>query len=263
MEVVMRRTLAALVLIGFVPPSIADELLGPVNIKDKTPFSLGAAIIYKDKPYRSYDNDEKVQLAPLILFEGERFYFRGNNFGWKFINQDDFELSVRAELRNDGYESSDSPVLVGMDDRDPTLDGGMAMTWRPGGGAFSLDLTAVGDLTDEYDGYEVRAGAGYVTSVGPWALRLGAHAVFQSEDLVDYYYGVRASEALPGRPAYSADEETNFRLQAITAYTFAESAWTLYVGGRYEFLGDEISDSPIVGDDKQWMGMVGFTYTFQ
>jgi outer membrane protein len=263
MEVVMRRTLIALVLVGFVPIAIADELLGPVNIKDKTPFSLGAAIVYKDKPYRSYDNDEKWQPAPLILFEGERFYFRGNSFGWKFINQDDFEFSVRAEVRGDGYESSDSPVLTGMDDRDPTLDGGVAVRWRPGGGAFSLDLTAVGDLTDEYDGYEVRAGAGYVTSVGPWALRLGAHVVFQNEDLVDYYYGVRASEARPGRPTYIADEETNFRLQAITAYTFGESAWTLYVGGRYEFLGDEISDSPIVGDDTQWMGMAGFTYTFK
>ena len=109
----------------------ADELLAPPSTGAKIPFSLGAAVIYKEKPYRNYDDDEKVQLAPLIVYQGERFFFRGTNFGWMFVNRPNIEFAILGEIRNDGYDSGDANILQGMDDRDPTLDGGARFTWRP------------------------------------------------------------------------------------------------------------------------------------
>lgn len=240
----------------------ADELLGPAETKMSTPLRVGAALAYKGKPYKGYDDDEQWAAAPLVIYEGEHFFFRGTSTGWKFINQDDFEFDVRVEARLDGYDSHDSNALRGMDDRDPSVDGGLGMTWRPGGGPLSFDLVAVGDLGDKSDGYEVRAGGSYVVHNGSWATRLGAFVVYDSDDMVDYYYGVKQSEAIPGRPAYSPDGEAIFRVQALTAYRFSESRWMAYFGGRYDFLGDEITDSPIVGDDYQYILMTGFTYTF-
>ena len=242
----------------------ADELLAPPSTGAKIPFSLGAAVVYKEKPYRNYDDDEKVQLAPLIVYQGERFFFRGANFGWMFVNRPNIEFAVLGEIRNDGYDSGDANILQGMDDRDPTLDGGARFTWRPDGGPFAFSLTAVHDLTDEYDGYELRANGSYTLKPNDnWTVRLGVGVVQQSDDLVDYYYGVKASEARPGRPAYSGDDTTNFRLQTIASWRPDGSRFTYIFGGRYEFLGDEIEDSPIVSEDKQWLAVVGFTYTFK
>jgi outer membrane protein len=242
----------------------ADELLSPPSSGVKIPFSLGAAIVYKEKPYRNYDNDEKVQLAPLIVYQGDHFYFRGANFGWMFVNRPNMELAVVGEIRTDGYDSGDANILQGMDDRDPTLDGGARFTWRPNGGPWALNLVAVHDLTDEYDGYELRADGSYAWKPNDnWAVRFGAGVVQQSDDLVDYYFGVKPSEARPGRPAYSGDDTTNVRLQTIASWRPDGSRFTYIFGGRYEFLGDEIDDSPLVDEDTRWRAVAGFTYTFK
>jgi outer membrane protein len=242
----------------------ADELLAPPTSGAKIPFSLGAGVIYKEKPYRNYDNDEKVQLAPLIMYQGEHFFFRGANFGWMFVNRPNIEFAIRGEIRNDGYDSGDANILREMDDRDPTLDGGAHFIWRPDGGPFALTLVAVHDLTDEYDGYELRADGSYAWKPNDnWTVRFGAGVVQQSDDLVDYYYGVKASEARPGRPAYSGDDTTNIRLQTIASWRPDGSRFTYLFGGRFEFLGDEIDDSPLTDEDTQWLAVVAFTYTFK
>jgi outer membrane scaffolding protein for murein synthesis (MipA/OmpV family) len=38
----------------------------------------------------------------------------------------------------------------------------------------------------------------------------------------------------------------------------------MYIAGlRYDFLGDEITDSPIVGDDSEMTAVLGIAYTFR
>lgn len=262
--VLRRYVLVSLaVLLGFSQGLAADEMLAP-PAGESHPLTLGVALVFKDKPYRNFDDDEKIGVAPLVIYEGERFFFRGANFGWKFINRPDLEIAVRAELRNDGYDSGDASILSGMDDRDPTLDGGASLTWRPGTGKWGMTVVAVHDLTDEYDGYEARVSGFYQTRTENWSLKGSAGIVYQSDDLVDYYYGVRDTEEdIPsGRPAYSADAETNVRLQAVAAYAPADASWTFLFGVRYDFFGDEIKDSPIVGEDGQLTAVFGVGYRF-
>jgi len=93
-------------------------------------------------------------------------------------------------------------------------------------------------------------------------LKPSASIVWQDEDFNDYYYGVRGREATPARSAYSADDDVNFRLGLQAAYRKPGSNWLITGGVNYEFLGDEIDDSPITNDDQVFSASIGVGYTF-
>ena len=242
-------------------PVAADEILPPAQAD--APLILGAGVIYRDKTYRAYDDGEKAQVIPLIMWENESFFFRGATFGWKAWSNESWEFAVIGEGRGDGYDSDDANILTGMDDRDMTLDGGAYLAWK--NGAWGVKATAVHDLAGKHEGYEARVEASYthVSESRNWMIRPSAGIVYQSDDLVDYYYGVQSDEAVPGfRAAFSADAETIFRFQTVVAWNPGGSKWQLILGGRFDAQGDEFDDSPITDDDKLLMGFFAAGYRF-
>ena len=87
--------------------SLADEFSVSTGSR---PISAGLGILYKDKPYRSYDSSAKTSLVPVILYEGESFFVRGSSLGWKFIDNNGLEFAAVGEYLADGYDSSDRRV---------------------------------------------------------------------------------------------------------------------------------------------------------
>ena len=241
--------------------AIADETSTAPATGAKRPLTIGAGVAYEDKPYKKYDSDEQYQPIPIILYEGERFFARGQTIGWKITDSDVWELAIIGEYMNYGYDSSDSDFLDSMSDRDPSIGVGGHVIWKPE--KLGLKLSAVTDVADESDGSQIVGEVSYthVTTNGV-ALTPAASIIWQDEDFNDYYYGVRSREATPVRPAYNADDDINFRLGLNAAYQKSGSRW-LYMGGvSYEFLGDEIDDSPITSDDGVFSAIIGIAYQF-
>ncbi|MGI9293924.1 MAG: MipA/OmpV family protein [Pseudomonadales bacterium] len=241
--------------------AIADETSTAPAKGAKQPFIIGAGVAYKDKPYKKFDSDEQYQPIPIILYEGERFFARGQTIGWKVTDSDVWELAIIGEYMGYGYDSSDSDFLDGMSDRDPSIGVGGHVIWKPE--KLGLKFSAVTDVADESEGSQIAGEVSYthVTTNGV-ALTPAASIVWQDKDFNDYYYGVRSREATPVRPAYNADDDINFRLGLNAAYQKPGSRW-LYMGGvSYEFLGDEIDDSPITSDDGVFSAIIGIAYQF-
>ena len=236
----------------------ADE----VSVQAREPkWTVGVGALFRDKPYEDFDSEERWQPIPLVLYEGERFFVRGSNLGWKFVNTKPWEVSVLLEAQGDGYEASDSDFLDGMDDRDPYVGAGGQVIWNPE--KFGIGLTATTDITSESDGYQAVAKAFWRNRVGPWMYQFSGSAIFHSDDYVDYYFGVKAPEAIPDvRPAYEADEETSFKLMGAFVYQRPDSPWLFLFGAGMTFYGDEIDDSPITDDDQEFMGVGAIGYTF-
>jgi outer membrane protein len=253
------RAAAAFAAIGFAASSGADEIAAPTE--DTGRLTIGVIGAYMDKPIRDLDDDAKAVVAPLIVYEGKHFFFRATSFGWKFIDREDVEFAVIAEGRfAESWDSSDSDFLSGMDDRDPTLDLGIQVTVFEGN--FGGRMTAVGDITNEHEGFELRGEGFYQARMGKWLPRFSVGIVWQNEDLVDYYYRVRPSEVIPGvRPFYAPDATVNFRFQAVTAYALRPN-FTVLMGARAELLGSEIDDSPITDDNKRYTFLAALGYTF-
>ena len=128
-------------------------------------------------------------------------------------------------------------------------------------GRFGVSLAAFADILDRSDGREARLSLFFPFERGSWSITPSVGASWQDDDLIDYYYGVRPEEELPGRPAYEGESTVNGHV-GINLMKRFESGWMFVTFFNLESLGSEISDSPIVDDDFAASGVVGFVYNF-
>lgn len=226
--------------------------------KEKEPTtSLGAGAVINSKPY--VGADARVYPIPLFRFEGKRFYLRGASGGYRLFTGEGWSLGPVVQPRLDGYEEDDSSALEGMDDRDWSVDAGAAFSWRTGIGLF--ELAYITDLLGRHDGqeadfrYALRFRRGAFTFVPATGIR------WKSENLVDYYYGVQSDEVRPDRPSYEGGDALNPYVGVTVQYKLGER-WRLLTGARYEWLDDEIADSPIVDDHYEVSFLAGILYSW-
>ena len=226
------------------------------------PITVGAGVLWRDKVYDDYEDSDKIQPFPLILFEGDRFFVRASNLGWKFVRGSEWEVAAIAEFEGDGYDESSSDTLDGMDDRDPYFGVGGQVTWQPSKWGFTLKGTT--DVASESDGTQIAGNVHWTTKDGAILWRFSGGGTWMSEDYVDYYYGVKSSEAIPGvRPRFSPDEEMSYDLAGLMIYQQNDSPWLLATGAKYTMYGDEVDDSPITSDDSELSLFLGIGYTFR
>jgi outer membrane protein len=219
-------------------------------------WTLGLIAIERDAPYRQLDED--LLVVPLVRFEGERAYLRGLRGGFRLTQAGPFEASVFLQARGDGYEAADSPYLAGMADRRFSLDGGVALGWRvPRVGQF--ELSAASDLLGRSDGQEFEASWTGLVRAGQWRLLPSVALRWQSRGLVDYYYGVRDAEALPDRPAYDGEAALIPELSILATRPLGER-WQLFARVGHGILPAEITDSPLVDDDRRTSVILGLGY---
>ncbi len=247
--------LAIAVVVGNVSAS-ESESETPVKT-EKAEIFVGAGAVISSKPYDGVDS--KVYPVPIFGYEGERLYLRGISGGYRLFKRGGWSIGPMLRPRFEGYSSGDSSALAGMGSRNLTLDGGVDLSLRTKWGLFGVQF--VTDLLGAHDGQELEAsytamfpyaGFDFIPSV---ALR------WHSDNLLDYYYGVTTSEARAGRPAYAPDDTISPAIRLAVRRELS-SHWGLLLGFQYEWLDNEISDSPIVDDDTTLSLLLGATYTF-
>jgi outer membrane protein len=226
------------------------------------PITLGAGILFRDKVYDDYEDSDKIQPVPLILYEGDRFFFRASNMGWKFIRGGEWEVAAIMEFEGDGYDESSSDTLDGMDDRDPYIGAGGEVTWQPSKWGFTLKGTT--DIASESDGSQFSGNVHWTNKSGPFITKLSGGGTWMTDDFVDYYFGVKASEAIPTvRPRYAPSEEMSYDVAGLLLYQQDTSPWLIAGGLKFTMYGDEVDDSPITSDDQELALFFGVGYTFR
>lgn len=219
-------------------------------------WTLGLLAANRDAPYVGLD--EGLLFAPLVRFEGERFHIRGLRAGGNLYENGGFAIDSFFQARLDGYKAKDSPFLQGMDDRDFSIDGGFAAKWsRRKVGQFDLAVTT--DLLGRSYGEEVQLSYAALFKRFGWTFVPSVTLQWQDEDLMDYYYGVRESEALPGRPAYRPESALTPQFLLLATHPLGER-WKLFTYLGYSWYSSEVTDSPIVDEDSRAMVMLGLGY---
>jgi MipA family protein len=245
----MRHLATALLLTCLAPAALAAE--------PPPRWTFGALAIDRDAPYRGYD--EALLIVPLIRFEGERAYLRGLRGGFVLLRDGGFEFGPFVQVRGDGYDAEDSDFLAGMDDRERSLEAGLAASWRRE--RFGqVELSAATDVLDRSGGHELEASYSALFRAAGFTFVPQLAVKWQSGDLVDYYYGVRADEALPGRPAYRARAAVVPELSLLATRPLARQ-WTLFARVGHSWLPGEIADSPIVDGDGRTTLMLGLGWS--
>jgi outer membrane protein len=233
---------------------------------------VGGGLGMISQPYVGTDTVRFVP-EPLLVFQTEKFSFVGRTLAYEFFEKEDLAVSGIAEWRFFGHDGGkDSPFLEGMEERKGTAEIGMRAEYEMGPTHFSATFRA--DALSRHQGYELELRASNeLSSWRPLSVRPNIGLRFQSQDLTNYYFGVRDDEALPVTPANGSGPASSAR----PAYR-TEDAFTPFVGltarqsvspkfaavGGFDlnFFNKTVTDSPIVEESTQMFAFVGLIYVF-
>jgi outer membrane protein len=257
----VRRCCAALMLL--ISPLTYGQEVGDIPFFNapKGSVALGAGIRFGQNPYFATDNEDqrKLDLIPLYLFEGRYLFFRGTSGGVHLIHNDDWEVNILARYRFQSLDPDSHIFYEGLTERKQSLDAGFqAISTRPWG---HLNFNYVTDTLGRHDGQQAQLGYRYRFAAGPWSISPFVSLTWQDDNLTNYYFGVSEAEARPDRPAYLPGESLWIGFGLNTAWQ-ASDRITLF--GNFGFGGtdSEVISSPLVEEASFSQVFVGGTYTF-
>lgn len=228
--------------------------------------SLGASGSHNE--YKK-SNKEKAELDVLLGLEyrGEKFNMDKGVMSYDFTDSNKYGLEVIVTSKNEGFDAKDRDIFKGMKDRNASVDiGGRAIIDTGVLGSAVIDVTK--DFSRN-KGFEAGVKLGGLSPHAPhWTgertfkVSPTAGFRFKSKKTVDYYYGVKSSEATSTRKAYKGKS-------AITPFLGVEAQanmtkhFTLHGGLGVMRHGSAIRNSPLTSNKKyQGVASVGVTYWF-
>jgi outer membrane protein len=219
---------------------------------------LGAGLVTLDRPMA----DRNAVLVPLVSISyRDTVYWNVGQGGVWLLKSDDRSARLGLALKaRGGYDPGDFAGLAGMDKRRTSAEAGLNGTWRTQPVIVSFGFFT--DVSDNSNGNSALLGLSHPFRLSDsWTLTPSVGAEWLSAEVVDYYYGVRPSEATPIRPAYAGQSSVNLRGALMAHYKLAR-AWSLFGGVSYTRLGAGITDSPIIIHDSVAALFVGGGWHF-
>ncbi|CAH9049676.1 MltA-interacting protein [Pseudoalteromonas holothuriae] len=236
-------------------------LLGATNAAHaEGNFGLGLGAFNGSTVYKNIDTE--VYILPVLMYEGENFSLSPTRAEYHLQFNSNMWVSAIGALRLQGYDAEDNATFKGMDDRDIGIDLGASVNYYSEEIGF-LSVEWLTDVSDASEGDEVSAIWAYPIEGKALTITPSVFWRWQSEDLVDYYYGVTSKEATASRAAYKADSASTFGAALSLDYKLTKSI-TLFSEVSAYSLDDEIKNSPLVDDDKDYGygASIGFVYSF-
>jgi MipA family protein len=224
---------------------------------DTSSWGLGVGVVVIEKPYR--DIDTQAQGLPIVSYENRWISASLPTFDFKINGNDSLSFRLRARYAGgDGYEADDSPILAGMEERKASLWAGAAVIWRTDLANFTGEI--LGDTLGNSKGTRARLQVDRRFAAGKFGFTPRLAAEWVNDKYVDYYYGVRQSEATATRSFYEGKSTTNILAGLRVDYTPARHH-TLYLDVAASRFGSSVKDSPLV--DKPNLASMGLGYVYR
>ena len=231
-------------------------------------FGIGLFADSERSIYDGHSGSDELKMEGTIAFQyrGEKLNANEKSASYKFFDNDKYQIEVIGNHNDRGYEANDSAKLTSMSERKNSIDLGGRVSTKTRMGTISFEATT--DVSGRHKGQEadLKFSQGLFRP-GPKAnprsvsIDLEAGVKWQSDDVVDYYYGVKGSESTTTRSAYSGKDAITPYV-GLTARTNIMEHVTFDVGAIYKHYPDEITNSPIVDKDHDVEINAGLTYWF-
>lgn len=249
------QELIGMAMLGFSPWLLAAS---PYQHSEGWHGIIGVGILLETMPYK--EMDQRILPLPYLIMRRGNFFIEGLELGYRAIEGANGHFDLIITPRLDGFEADESHWFDGMEDREFSIDGGVVTKWRQG--TVEFNLTALTDILDKNGGQELSVSVGNTYLAGKMAtLTPSLGLKWQSDDLVDYYYGVTTYEARPDRPAYMGEATLNYTAALNGTYSLGKRS-TLFGGIEYERLGQDISDSPLLETEQIISIFMGYGWQF-
>lgn len=227
--------------------------------------SLGAVVRGGGSPYKGVDNvssllnDNRIDLIPLYLYEGQWFFTRGTSAGVHLFRSDTLAIDAVVDYRFDRLEVDSNNYFDGLKNRRQTVDGGLSVSLKSDWGVVSA--TAINDLMGRHNGYELDLSYRYPWRSGRLVLSPFVSYIYQDRDLINYYYGVSANEAAPDRPVYRTGS-ADFWCAGIGVSYQLSPRLMAFSKIAIEQVDRKVQRSPLVDEKQLGAAAVGFAYLF-
>ncbi|NSX55870.1 MipA/OmpV family protein [Parasulfitobacter algicola] len=224
---------------------------------EQTGFSLGLGAGFSTNPYEG--EDTSFSAVPLIRYKGDGFSLGADGATVTAYSLDALRFELLARPRFTALRDPDADELDGID-REVTLDAGGKLSYSLTDRS-NLSATLLQEITGEHDGQEFLLELSNRTNFGPVPLIFGTGLSWKSEELSSYMFGVTSGEARSDRPEYDLDSTLTPYFSVSSGFPLSDTSRVI-ASVKAEFLGDEITDSPIVEDDQIFSGLVGLSFSF-
>ncbi len=163
------------------------------EVKQKTwseqPWAIGMAHRSAYIPFTTEGEKYVGTIVPLIFFQGERFYFRGIEGGYKFYENDTWRFSAIGRLRFFDFPEEYQNRIQGDE-----LHGGLQARYKPIGLSF-LDFELMSDWQLHYS-TNIRLGLDQ--NFGNMRFTPHAEVKLKSKKFNSYYYGLTVQDINAG-----------------------------------------------------------------
>lgn len=258
-----RCALVAIVLQVFTATELhADGFLDFLRSVDLNEYALGVVAYTSSSHYEGIDNYSGFYPAPTkfgsAITSDETFFVRDGDLGLRKQFASGWDLGAVASIQTLGYGSGESPALAGMSRRDWTVQAGATIGRHIGG--FRIDAVAQTDILGEHSGQEYTFKIAKAFEREDFYLVPQFDILYQSDDLVNHYFGVTPSEALPGRPAYQPGAAVTYSASLEWGWRWHRH-WFVFASANIDSVPTEIRNSPVVEDkDYAWGLTLGVSY---
>ncbi|KAF1008928.1 MAG: Outer membrane protein OmpV [Luteibacter sp.] len=233
----------------------------PTGDEQGARWSVGVGVLSMQKPYAGMGRDNIA--LPVVQFENKYINLFGPQLEvklprWTIGESQQIETKWVVKWDGSGYDSSDAKILKGMHDRGGSFWTGPKVEWKTG----VVDVSAqwLADVSGKSNGREANLSLERTWFIGE-RLMLTPHigATLHDKKFVNYYFGVRPDEALPGRPVYEGKSVTRGEVGVRGIYLFNERHAVL-VDVVATSVGNSVKRSPLVDRSSENRVIMAYTY---
>lgn len=282
------RLIACLLLV-LSTPSLADTSAG--SSAETPSWRLGIAAGYGERSNPLVGGENLTLYADLdIAWFGDRWFFDNGDLGYTLIDRPAATVNVIARANSDRlfFSRTSGPVaVIGLTldapDSDPdfsptpefsqplgaielepperswALESGFEIL-QEGRWGF-LQASFLHDVSGVHNGYEAALSYGYGLVVGRLYLEPSLALAYKSNDMNDYYWGIRGDETPAGTSGYTAGAGLNSMARFSASYRI-NAHFGASMAIEYERLNDDARRSPIVRRGHVLGFFAGLAYRF-
>lgn len=250
----MKTQLVTLLLVTLAFSTLANTQ--PMPKRQMHGWTYGLAMGINQELYKGYD--QRVIPLPMLGYRGEKFDLYGPFMSYKAYQANDFTFKLSLSPRFAGFDESDSDFFIGMDEREFSFDAGFVLEYQPKPWKTTWALKQ--DILGKSDGTESQFTLSKSYRFGPLLVSPQVQLEYQSEKMVEYYYGVRAHEATAERPEYHPTSAFNPSIG--TGFMMPGLGGMFNANLRYTWYDSEIADSPLTDNDSSFSLMFVYSRFF-
>lgn len=237
--------------------------LNAQETQKKQKVTIGLGPYMQTQPYKGAD--PLLVPSPVFFFDNDLFYIRWTRAGMYFLGNkgDEFSwgLSLTVQPRVYGYKAEDSEYLKDMDERETTFEGGLAYSATYND--MYVETMLLTDMLARYESWLFKTEIGDEYKLGDFTFYPSLILVYESDDFVNYYYGVKENEVDTsiGRTLFTPGAGWQIGAQTYIKYPFTDKLSAL-VNLRVDRLPTSALDSPLIDNEYMYSGLVSLIYAF-